>query len=254
MKNVAFQGKHKLADKWGKHPYIVVSQPNPDIPVFRVRPESGVGRVKTLHRNLLLPCNFLPQEERPTPSGPTNKKPTRQPQTQVPPVEVVDEGNVQDEGTDDVGVSLWANPPTIMVDEATPMGPTEPVDLVEESENDVPVVPDNDPVNVQERDDVDVNVEPTEGENDPISPNHEANVPNPQLITEEDRQVRRSQRSSRPPDRLVYNCQTLDPTPQVENYPPAYQSLSNSLFGFGNRLWNTFVGVNTPQPPEIVTV
>ena len=96
------------------------------------------------------------------------------------------------------------------------MGPTEPVDLVEESENDVPVVPDNDPVNVQERDDVDVNVEPTEGENDPISPNHETNVPNPQLITEEDPQVRRSQRSSRPPDRLVYNCQTLDPTPHVE--------------------------------------
>ena len=41
VRNVGIQGKHKLGDKWGRYPYIVVSQPNPDIPVFRVRPENG---------------------------------------------------------------------------------------------------------------------------------------------------------------------------------------------------------------------
>ena len=55
VKVVAFDGKHKIADRWEDHPYIVLSQPNPDIPVYKVSREDGEGRCKTLHRNLLLP-------------------------------------------------------------------------------------------------------------------------------------------------------------------------------------------------------
>ena len=53
VKVLAFDGKHKLADKWTADIYVVVSQPNVDIPVYRVKREDGQGQEKTLHRNNL---------------------------------------------------------------------------------------------------------------------------------------------------------------------------------------------------------
>lgn len=77
VKIVAFAGKHKLADKWEEHPYLVVAQPNPDIPVYDVKREDGVGRLKTLHRNLLLPINFIPRRnDKPMPA-PRARKPSK---------------------------------------------------------------------------------------------------------------------------------------------------------------------------------
>ena len=40
----------------------VITQKRKDIPVYEVQPESGNGRTRVLHRNLLLPCSFLPVE------------------------------------------------------------------------------------------------------------------------------------------------------------------------------------------------
>ena len=60
IRNVGLQGKNKLADRWNKDVYIVLSQPNPSIPVFQVKREHGRIGVKTLHRNLLLPFMGLP--------------------------------------------------------------------------------------------------------------------------------------------------------------------------------------------------
>lgn len=37
VKIVAFEGKHKLADRWEQDPYIVIGQPNENKPVFVVR-------------------------------------------------------------------------------------------------------------------------------------------------------------------------------------------------------------------------
>ena len=48
---------HKIQDKWVDKEYVVVSQPDPFLPVYRVRPISG-GNVRTLHRNLLLPLGL----------------------------------------------------------------------------------------------------------------------------------------------------------------------------------------------------
>ena len=59
VKIVAFEGKHKLANKWEEDPYVVLEIPNPDIPVYVVRKENGEGRKRTLHRNLLLPVGTL---------------------------------------------------------------------------------------------------------------------------------------------------------------------------------------------------
>ena len=60
VKIVAHSGKHKIADRWEDDAYNVLQQPISDIPVYVVRKEDGTGPKRTLHRNLLLPINFLP--------------------------------------------------------------------------------------------------------------------------------------------------------------------------------------------------
>ena len=62
VKALAFQGPHKLANRWEEEPYIILTQPNPDVPVYVVKPENGIGRTRTLHRNHLLPIGSLPIE------------------------------------------------------------------------------------------------------------------------------------------------------------------------------------------------
>jgi hypothetical protein len=61
VKIVAYDGKHKIADRWESEPYTVLSQPNKDIPVYKVQREDKSGRTRTLHRNLLLPISFIPE-------------------------------------------------------------------------------------------------------------------------------------------------------------------------------------------------
>jgi transposase InsO family protein len=53
VRRVGLKGRTKLEDKWDSDTYVVVSQPNADIPVYHVK--SPDGKVKTLHRSLLCP-------------------------------------------------------------------------------------------------------------------------------------------------------------------------------------------------------
>ena len=64
VRNVRLRGKHKLANVWEDEVYVVLDQPNEDIPVFSVQREDRRGSKRTLHRNLLLPVNFLPLSPR----------------------------------------------------------------------------------------------------------------------------------------------------------------------------------------------
>jgi hypothetical protein len=50
---MAFDGKHKLANKWEEDPCVALEIPNPDIPIYVVRKENEEGRKRTLHMNLL---------------------------------------------------------------------------------------------------------------------------------------------------------------------------------------------------------
>lgn len=58
VRNVRLRGKHKLADRWETDIYVVVKQSG-NVPVYVVRPETKEGPLRTLHRDLLLPCGFL---------------------------------------------------------------------------------------------------------------------------------------------------------------------------------------------------
>uniref|UniRef100_A0A3Q1FAW3 Gypsy retrotransposon integrase-like protein 1 n=1 Tax=Acanthochromis polyacanthus TaxID=80966 RepID=A0A3Q1FAW3_9TELE len=57
LANRGERGKRKLADKWNSTPYDVVSVRS-GINVYRIR-DARTGREKVVHRNLLLPVNFL---------------------------------------------------------------------------------------------------------------------------------------------------------------------------------------------------
>ena len=105
VKKVAFQGKHKLANRWEDDVYRVKDHPNTEIPVFVVEREDDSGVTKTLHRNMLLPINFLPFTQdgvhsdetvkaRPTP---TPRKTTRQKNPEPSPVS----GSESEDDSDD---------------------------------------------------------------------------------------------------------------------------------------------------------
>ncbi|VDI35107.1 Hypothetical predicted protein, partial [Mytilus galloprovincialis] len=79
VKIVAFDGKHKLADTWEDTPYVVIDQPNLDIPVFTVVKENGEGRTRNLHRNLLLPVGYISEKKQPT----VIPKPVPRPRTRL---------------------------------------------------------------------------------------------------------------------------------------------------------------------------
>lgn len=75
VKKVAYDGKHKIADKWEDDIYVILAKANDDIPVYKVRREDGEGRTRVLHRNLLLPIGTkLPRSTSPPPVTPRKRR------------------------------------------------------------------------------------------------------------------------------------------------------------------------------------
>lgn len=62
VRNQRLRGTHKLADKWESIVYKVLKQIG-DLPVYKVQPINGDGPIRTLHRDLLLPCGDLSDDE-----------------------------------------------------------------------------------------------------------------------------------------------------------------------------------------------
>ena len=62
VKFVVHKARHKIQDKWESEEYIVIEQPIPGTPVYRIRPVTGT-KVRTLHRNLLLPLGVKYQPD-----------------------------------------------------------------------------------------------------------------------------------------------------------------------------------------------
>ena len=61
VRKMTHTGKHKIQNSWEDDEYVIVTQPNSDIPVYIVQPISG-GKQKTLHKNLLLPLSYKVDE------------------------------------------------------------------------------------------------------------------------------------------------------------------------------------------------
>ncbi|XP_037833479.1 uncharacterized protein LOC119617377 [Kryptolebias marmoratus] len=58
LKNLGLHGKHKLQSRWNSLPYVIMEK-LPDLPVYRVKPESGMGKLRTIHRDNVLPIGSL---------------------------------------------------------------------------------------------------------------------------------------------------------------------------------------------------
>jgi len=54
-------GPGKLRSYWEQQIHVVIEQRG-DLPIYKVNPEGQPGRSRVLHRNLLLPCDFLAAE------------------------------------------------------------------------------------------------------------------------------------------------------------------------------------------------
>ena len=63
VRKVGFKGRHKLADKWEREPYVIVGIPDQNVPVYQVQLESTKGPIRTLHRNFILPFVSVPEQD-----------------------------------------------------------------------------------------------------------------------------------------------------------------------------------------------
>ena len=91
VKVVAFDGKHKIADRWEDNPYIIIQQPNNNIQVFKVKREDGEGRCKTLHRNLLLPIGSKLPSPLPTPRQRVKESELQNMESNISPIDDTEE-------------------------------------------------------------------------------------------------------------------------------------------------------------------
>ena len=120
VKIVAHKARHKIQDKWESEEYIVLKQPIPGTPVYRVRPVTGT-KVRTLHRNLLLPLGVKYQ-----PDSQTSQANSVRFQSELPKVGF----------EDDKGDVSQADPSSIdKVDTDPPIPPMESVSQVPDDES-----------------------------------------------------------------------------------------------------------------------
>uniref|UniRef100_A0A3B3Y6Z9 Integrase catalytic domain-containing protein n=1 Tax=Poecilia mexicana TaxID=48701 RepID=A0A3B3Y6Z9_9TELE len=70
VRNVKLRGKHKLADRWESDVYIIQKKAG-TLPVYTVKPEGKDRPIRTLHRDLLLPCGYLSPAYKPEQLKPT---------------------------------------------------------------------------------------------------------------------------------------------------------------------------------------
>ena len=105
---LAFEGRHKIADRWEQHPYTVIGQPNTQVPVYRVQQEGGEKKVRTLHRNHLLPISSLPVPKlrNPKPESEVPKSPVSIPKKTQKKQQADSEQPASSQSSRDVGLIL----------------------------------------------------------------------------------------------------------------------------------------------------
>ena len=162
-------GPGKLRSFWEDDIHVVIKRKSPESPVYEIKPERGEGRKnRVLHRNLLLPCEYLPSDaDKPTPKGPPRTIPERR-QPPKPNVAHTDGASSDDEDAEAVVIPLGlpkrappSTQPTLLVqpnttpaEETVPIQPEPPNtinpvnDPVDETIN--PVVEENNASLVQE--------------------------------------------------------------------------------------------------------
>lgn len=94
-------GPGKLRAFWEDQVYVVTQRKHEDCPVYEIQPESGKGRTRVMHRNLLLPSDFLPGEKIDLPAQ--KRKSDKKPRKQKPQEHISDD---EDEWGDITGLQM----------------------------------------------------------------------------------------------------------------------------------------------------
>lgn len=97
VRNLRIRNKHKLADKWESVAYRVLERMG-DLPVYKVQPVGEDGPTRVLHRDLLLPCGQLSDDD----DEPAAPEPIRRPRTRTTPSQGPQE-DPDDSSDDDFG-------------------------------------------------------------------------------------------------------------------------------------------------------
>lgn len=85
-------GPGKLRSFWEDAVHVVLRKKCEDSPVYEVKPEIGKGRTRMLHRNLLLPCDYLPIDRgQKIPDRPSARKQGKVPKTTQLPTKISEE-------------------------------------------------------------------------------------------------------------------------------------------------------------------
>ncbi|KAL3992153.1 cell division cycle protein 37 [Sarotherodon galilaeus] len=225
VRNVRVRGKHKLADKWESSVYIVVKKAG-NLPVYTVRPEGQDKPLRTLHRDLLLPCGYLPPSEKEILTKQKRKMPV------LPASPVYADDNDEEELISYLPVPFSAEPVTFTTTIDLP-NTSQPVPVI--NQPDVPVVLateeenailSEEPVPVEEEQAIDNETleagfepvdlaEPSHDEeslsSDSVTPEASSNnlsqhspTESEPLSPEAEPPLRHSTRTRNPPDRLQY--------------------------------------------------
>ena len=177
-------GPGKIRAFWEEEIHVVVSRKNPERPVYDIKPESGKGKIRTLHRNLLLPCDYLPT------ATPETKR-VEKVKEQTPIIRTPEDSEYDSEGEE--GLSL---PPNEM-DELVQLS------LRPESANDATVDPSTNGDINQSRE-----VHGNENDANRLNIQVEETMETPGDVEETPPQPVRPQRQRQPPLRFGYNAPT----------------------------------------------
>ena len=108
-------GPGKFRPHWEDRIHVVVQRKGEDSPVYEVKPELGTGSTGQLHRNLLLPCNYLPVDipnDTTTAQWKVKKNSQREKDKKKSPQRSELENSSSDDGSDDEFVAISVIPQT----------------------------------------------------------------------------------------------------------------------------------------------
>ena len=77
IRNVKERGGRGKGCYWKDHVYKIVRQKYDDIPVYELIPENDEGKIRVVHKNMLLPCAYLSVDKPVTTSKQVIKKKTK---------------------------------------------------------------------------------------------------------------------------------------------------------------------------------